>query len=94
MLARITGNSIPHEARRCSSTYHVVTKIRKRRLLWIGELLRAPQLDRLLTKTIEVQHANHTPGNLLMDAPNLSWPALLALARDLQGWNALVDDIH
>ena len=75
MLARITGRSIPTEARPTSTTYNLTLDVRRRHFKWLGEILRPgnPQLQpnssRLVYQLLEEQHADPHPGDLFMDAP-------------------------
>ena len=41
MLARITGQSIPVEARPQTTSFNLIKKIRERRLRWLGHIIRA-----------------------------------------------------
>ena len=93
MLARITGNSIPHEARPMTCTFNLVQSIRKRRLKWLGDILRAGP-ERLTYQAVEEQRRMNLPGNLLMDAPpHTTLEALAAKARDIGLWKGLVANI-
>ena len=74
MLARITGNSIPQEARPSTTSFDLNLHIRRRRFKWLGTILRDKQRnldkpDRLVYTLIKEQHTNPTFGDLLTDAP-------------------------
>ena len=64
----ITGKSIRDEARACTTTFNLVRNIRRRRLKWLGKILRNGE-DKLTYNAILDQHSMDRPVNLLMDAP-------------------------
>lgn len=68
MLARITGKSIPQEARPQSTSLNLVRRIRMRRHRWLGHILRLGP-DSITYQVLKVQHQLNAEGNLLMDAP-------------------------
>ena len=68
MLARLTGKTIPQEARPLTCSFNLVRAIRKRRLKWLGDILRAGP-SRLTYQAVIEQKRRGLPGNLLMDAP-------------------------
>ena len=85
LLSHFTNKSIPEEARAATTSYNLTLEVRKRRLCWLGHLLRVDE-DRIVRKAIEEQHAMWMEGrkdNLLMDAPRgLSMDQLTALALE------------
>ena len=89
MLAHITGNSIPTEARPMSTSYNFIRNIRIRRYKWVGMILRSDK-DRLIVNALKVQHEMGSPGNLLMDTPPVSFDELTDLAIDKAGWNSRI----
>ena len=90
MLAWITGNSIPYEARPATTTFNIIRKLRTCRLRWVGHILRAgPQNPSY--QALKALHLNPKPGSLLMDAPNLnSIEAIAVLAEDRAAWRDLI----
>ena len=68
MLARITGKSIPQEARPATTSLNLVCRIRMRRHRWVGHILRLGQ-DSIAYQALKVQSRMQVEGNLLMDAP-------------------------
>ena len=93
MLARITGRSIPTEARPATTSYNLVRNIRIRRYKWVGMILRSDK-DRLIFNALKVQHEMGSPGNLLMDVPPfVSFDDLTDLAADKAGWNSRISGI-
>ena len=94
MLAHITDNTIPQEARPSSCSFNLVRSIRKRRMKWIGDILRAGP-ERITYQAVEEQRRLGLPGNILMDAPPHSTLEELATkARDLSLWKRLVASIN
>ena len=69
MLARITGKSIPQEARPQSTSLNLVKRIRMRRHRWLGHILRLGPSS-ITFQALKVQHQMQAEGNLLMDAPH------------------------
>ena len=93
MLSRMTKKTIPQEARPATCSYNLVKAIRKRRLKWVGEILRAGP-TRLTYQAIEEQNRMALPGNLLMDAPPYTTLEELAItAKDQVQWKILVNSI-
>ena len=90
MLARITGKSIPTEARSQTTSFNLVKKIRERRLRWLGHIIRAGP-DSIMYQALVVQHSMGHSGNLMMDAPpHDSIDSLRPIANDRAQWKALV----
>ena len=90
MLARITGRSIPTEARPLTTSYNLVKKIRERRLRWLGHIIRAGP-ESIMYQPLITQHSMGRTGNLLMDVPpHNSIDDLRAIANDRKEWRALV----
>ena len=93
MLARITGKTIPQEARPMTCSFNLVKAIRKRRLKWLGDILRNGP-NRLTYQAIKEQRSLGLPGNLLMDAPpHNSLEELAIKAKDRAQWRILVASI-
>ena len=93
MLARITGNGVREEARSATTSHDIVRSIRKRRLKWLGIILRGDS-DRLIFNAVEVQKRAGLPGGLFMDTPqHLSLEELVTLARCKKSWAALIAGI-
>ena len=94
MLSRLTGKSIPQEARATSCSFNLVSAIRRRRLKWLGDILRAGP-ERITYQAVCEQHNMDLPGNLTMDAPPHSTiEELVAKARDRGLWKKLVASIQ
>ena len=93
MLARFTRKSIPQEARPWSTSFDLVLSIRKRRLRWLGHILRAGEEQPAFQAMVEQSRRGRT-GNLLMDAPVFqSIEQLAQTARDRVYWRALVRNL-
>ena len=93
MLARITGASIPSEARAGTTHLNLVRKIRIRRHKWLGHILRAGE-DSLMFHALKVQADLNLQGNLLMDAPCFNRVEdLIPFAMDRASWRSLAHDI-
>ena len=89
MLARITGRSIPTEARSLTTSFDLVKKIRERRFRWLGHIIRAGP-DSIMYQALVVQQSMGHTGNLLMDAPpHNSIDDLRSIACDRGEWKAL-----
>ena len=89
----MTKKTIPQEARPATWSYSLVKAIRKRRLKWVKEILRAGP-TRLTYQAIEEQHRMTLPGNLLVDAPPYTTLEELAIvAKDQIQWKVLVNSI-
>ena len=93
MLARITGRSIPTEARPLTTSYDLVKKIRERRLRWLGHIIRAGP-ESIMYQALITQHSMGRSDNLLMDAPpHNSIDDLRVIANDRKVWRALVHNL-
>ena len=93
MLARFTKKSIPQEARSWSTSFDLVLSIRKRRLRWLGHILRAGKEQPAYQAVME-QSTQGRSGNLLMDAPIFhSFDQLAQTACDREYWRALVRNL-
>ena len=93
MLARITGNSIPHEARPATTSLNLIRRIRIRRHRWLGHILRLGP-GSIVYQALKVQDKMKTEGNLLMDAPpytNLE--DLARQAKDRARWREITHAI-
>ena len=94
MLARITGRSIPTEARPQTTSFNLVKRIRERRLRWVGHIIRAGP-DSLMYQALVTQQIMGHSGNLLMDTPpHNSIEELRPLANDRSKWKALVRQLE
>ena len=72
-LHRFTGKSRVEESRQASCTYSLCNDIRRRRMTWLGHILRMNKEkgeDRLVKIAAKVQHAMGGNDNLFMDAPD------------------------
>ena len=68
MLSRISGKSIPQEARPATTSYNLVRSIRVRRYKFLGNILRSGT-DRLVYHVVTRKFATNEGGSILMDAP-------------------------
>ena len=94
ILAHITGKTIPQEARPSSWSFNLVRSIRKRRMRWIGDILRAGP-ERITYQAVEEKRRFGLPGNILMDAPpHTTLEELSVKVRDLSLWKGLVESIN
>ena len=94
MLARITGQSIPAEARPLTTSFNLVKKIRERRFRWLGHIIRAGPTS-IMYQALVVQHAMGHTGNLMMDAPpHNSIDDLRPIANNRGKWKALARKIQ
>ena len=93
MLSHITGNS-QHEEASAGCTFDLVRWIRARRQQWLGHILRMPLGDdgeeRLVKQAVRHIHGHRSEGDLLMDAPDVSWEQLLSVAADRDAWRRRV----
>ena len=90
MLSRITGKSFQEEARACSTSFNLVRSIRRRRLKWLGQILRKGESS-MAYQAILDQRMMNRPGNLTMDAPpHSSMTELENLAKDKALWTTYV----
>ena len=70
LLAWFTGRSIPAESRPTTTSFNILLHIRKRRLRWVGHILRqGPKF--LEFQALKTQLRLNNTGNLLMDAPGI-----------------------
>ena len=95
MLSRVTGESIRSQAKSETAVYDLVKNIRKRRLRWLGKILRGDE-TRLLFETMKVQYYEHVEGvkgTLFMDVPtnnnNNSFEELVLSSNDTIYWKSL-----
>ena len=96
MLARVTGKSAKSQANSTTAVYDLVKNIRKRRLRWLGDILRGDE-TRLLFEAMRVQfneHKDGIQGTLFMDAPaSDNIEELTLLAQEKIHWKALEQEI-
>lgn len=94
-LSIITGRNIREEA--TEPSYHLVNRIRTRRLRWLGHVLRESEghlVRQVLTKYIADKLNDYPAGSILMDAPiHVSLDELVELAYDREQWNLSVNAI-
>ena len=94
MLVKITGRSIPTEARPLTTSFNLVKKIRERRFRWLGHIVRAGPTSTMY-QALVVQHEMGHTGNLLMDAPPFnSIDDLRSIANDRSKWKALARELQ
>ena len=91
-LHHITGRSYRLEA--TTPSFNLVKSLQRRRLRWLGHILRMPE-DRLLRRfVIGISSGGppYKPGSLLMDI-NLSIDELIVSAQDREIWRKRIDDM-
>ena len=94
MLARITGNTIPQEARPATTSLNIINRIRARRLRWVGHILREGP-EKLTYQALKAQDEMDNPGNLLMDTPpHEKIEDLIPLAKDRATWGERVSPLN
>ena len=90
LLSRFTDKTVRQEARPNTTSLNLTRRIKKLRLRWLGQILRAGR-HRLIYKVVEAQHKHGMCGGLLMDAsPFVNVQDLIPLANDREAWRALV----
>ena len=97
MLSRITGNSIPQEARPATTSFNnnltsfnLVRSIRIRRYKFLGHILRSGP-DRLIYRAVAIKYETQERGSILMDAPaHSSLEDLTQQAMDKATWNSKI----
>ena len=88
-LSRISGKSIHEEASVRTRTFDLVGSIRKRRMKWLGHILRMPN-ERLVKHAARRQYEMAREGNLFADTPqHLSYDELEAVTQNRKWWKAL-----
>ena len=92
-LSRFTGKTRVEEAREATTTYSLCKDVRRRRLIWLGHILRMSDVPvrRLVKLAIEEQFETQEGGNMLMDAPRTdTFAELEAMAADRDYWKGIV----
>ena len=88
-LSRITGRSIHEEASTRTRSYDLVGSIRKRRMKWLGHILRGEN-KRLVKLAVKVQKEVPREGDIFSDTPkHLTFDEIEALAQDRTRWRSL-----
>ena len=94
-LHRFTGKSRIEESRRATCTYSLCDDIRRRRMTWLGHILRMQKEEneeRLVKIAAKVQFDMGGTGDLFMDAPTTqSFEEAEELAQNRAAWRRLVD---
>ena len=94
MLARITGNPIPYEARPATTSLDLIRRIRMRRHRWVGHILRLGP-GSIVFQALRDQSQMNMEGNLLMDVPpHSSITDLARQAKDRARWRELTHAIR
>ena len=96
LLAHFTGNDIITEARSATTSYNLNFEIRKRRLCWLGHILRMSP-GRLVRRAVVEQFASGGGGNIFMDAPHgmgLRGLTKLAFEDDKKEWRNMVRSLN
>ena len=92
LLAHFTNKEIRTEDRPATTSYDLNLSLRKRRLCWLGHILRMNP-NRLVRRAVVEQLADGGGGNILMDAPKqMGLHSLTDLAFDdkKRTWRAMV----
>ena len=93
MISRITGHNVMQEARRATTSYDILTHIRRMKLTWLGQILRSNP-NSILFRAVEMQRDMGMAGNLLMDAPfHQNLEELRFYAIDKAFWNEQIKNI-
>ena len=79
-LSHITHKTAHAEASVRTRTYDLVADIRRRRHQWLGHILRLKG-HRYVKEAVRAQLEMGLPGNICMDAPDLSFDELTELAK-------------
>jgi len=92
-LHRFSGKTRIEEAREATCTYSLCKDIRRRRLAWLGHILRMKDSKegepRLVKIAVKVQHEMDGGGNILMDAPtHRTFADLEREASNRQAWKS------
>ena len=88
-MSRITGLTIAQEASSKTRTYDLLRAINKRKLEWLGHILRMPDVPsvRLVKTAVKVQYRMGMQGNMLENAPPTnSFAELEQLAQNRKKW--------
>ena len=94
MLSRITGNSIPQEARPMSTNHNLVRCMRVVRYKYLGFILRSDQ-NRLIYRALAHKYTTNEGGSILMDAPpHTSLEDLTHQAMDKATWHSRIATIQ
>ena len=93
-LFRFTGKSRVEESRGSTCSYSLVKDIRRRRLIWLGHILRM-EGSRLVKVAARVQWEMGMKGSLFSDAPNqMGFGELCVLAGERESWRSLVRGLN
>ena len=94
MLARITGKTIPQEARSATTSLNLIRRIRMRRHRWLGHILRLGPSS-IVYQALKMQAKMQLEGNLVMDTPpHTSVEDLARQAKDRARWRELTHTIR
>ena len=94
MLARVTGRTFREEARPSTTSFDLVLSIRRRRLRWLGHILRAGD-ERIVFDAIKVQTLMDHQGNLWMDSPHHdTLSAIKLMVEDRQQWRKMCNELQ
>ena len=92
LLHHFSGKTIREEARALTTSFDLTLEVRKRRLCWLGHILRM-EPSRMVRRAVREQHAMSIEGNMLMDAPkgsSITRLTALARANKKQTWRDMV----
>ena len=92
-LKNFTGKTRIEESRPSTTSYSLCADIRRRRLIWLGHILRMHP-KRLVFRAAKVQYHTQRIGSLYMDAPRVSFERIRTLAQDRKQWKKMVDNTN
>ena len=93
LLHRITGKTYKEEASEGTRTFDLVRWIRARRAQWLGHILRMDP-SRMAQQAVQLMHEDRSSGDLLTDAPDLTWDELVKFAANRDAWRTLVGTVR
>ena len=96
LLSHFTGKETRVEARPLTTSLDLTKEIRRRRLCWLGHILRMGP-ERLVRSAVEEQFAMGGGGSMFMDAPvelGLAGMTALALADEKRAWREMTRQLR
>ena len=85
-MSRFTGRDVHEEASVRTRSYDLVGAIKRRRLKYLGHILRM-EGKRLVKLAVEVQFKKGVEGNIFMNVPkNLTYDQIVSLAQGSEDW--------
>ena len=85
-LCRFTGTDVHEEVSKRTTSFDMVVTIRKRRLQWVGHILRMKG-ERLVKSALRRQFLRRVPDIMVMDLPDdMDFTEAEELAKSRAGW--------